>query len=367
MKAAPAPLLQSCYPSTFLERGVAIPFTTPLLAGARARPAERGGTELIVPNPAGGRGVYILPWLGVQQLCRPTVHDMRLHQAISGLAAISPGGIRAAARQVATEGLAGRAALNAAGRAAAGEAEERLTTNFLLLRLLIAQVEPGDAGALGTAPALLQERAQRVVARIAPRLGRSPADLARALEELAAIGHGIGVPGQTPPPRLMRLLGALRHLRAAMRGAARESGGDPATQAAMIAAVAELTMLAAERMIADAHALYADMAGLVLRWYQAGAEIAAMLARPDWLLDGWEQIALIWQLAETPASRRAALVEIAAMVPVLPRELGEWIGNPIAIEEVGRLRRNVTLNEDWRTGHLYDRIARNEALRALAA
>ncbi len=36
-------------PTTFLERGVAVPFTTPLLAGSRTRPGERNQLELIVP------------------------------------------------------------------------------------------------------------------------------------------------------------------------------------------------------------------------------------------------------------------------------------------------------------------------------
>jgi hypothetical protein len=65
-------------PTTFLERGVAVPFTTPILIGARARPGERKPLELIVPNPSGARGVYILPWDGISGLCKPTVHDRRL-------------------------------------------------------------------------------------------------------------------------------------------------------------------------------------------------------------------------------------------------------------------------------------------------
>src|ERR1700712_5461419 len=50
------------HPTTFLERGVAVPFTTPMLAGTRARPAEKQGLELVIPNPSGGRGVYIMAW-----------------------------------------------------------------------------------------------------------------------------------------------------------------------------------------------------------------------------------------------------------------------------------------------------------------
>ena len=367
MQAANAPLLLSYYPTTFVERGVAVPFTTPMLAGARARPAERNGTELIVANPAGGRGVYILPWSGVQQLCRPTVHDMRLNQTVAGLATISPGGIRAAARQVAAEGLAGRAALQSAGRAAAAEADERLIANYLLLRTLIGQADPAGAAALDGNATAVKDRAQRVIARIAPRLGLTSDAVARVLEEIAAICYGVGIPEQAPPPRLIRLLAALRGVREETASWSREAGDDSAAHAAMIGAVADLTILCAEKMIADAHALCADMPGLILRWGSAKAETAAILARPDWLLDGWEQIWLIWRTADSQATRRAAIAEMASIVPMLPRELGDWIGAPIAIEDIGKLRKNVQLNEDWRTGHLFDRIARNEMLRALAA
>src|SRR5215472_10209040 len=94
-------------PATFRERGVAVPFTTPLLTGARVRRAEQGGTELLMLNPAGAPGVYILPSTGLGTLCRPSVHDTRLNQRISTLPTITPASVRDAAREVAASGLAG--------------------------------------------------------------------------------------------------------------------------------------------------------------------------------------------------------------------------------------------------------------------
>ena len=44
-------------PATFIERGVTVPFTTPLVAMARLRPADGRMPELIVANPAGYDGV----------------------------------------------------------------------------------------------------------------------------------------------------------------------------------------------------------------------------------------------------------------------------------------------------------------------
>ena len=39
------------HPTTFQERGVALPFTTPMLGGARARLSHNRGIEIIVRNP----------------------------------------------------------------------------------------------------------------------------------------------------------------------------------------------------------------------------------------------------------------------------------------------------------------------------
>jgi hypothetical protein len=75
--------VESFLPATFLERGVAVPFTTPQLNGARARPGERRPLELIIPNPSGGRGVYILPLEGIHDFCTLTINDRRLADGIT--------------------------------------------------------------------------------------------------------------------------------------------------------------------------------------------------------------------------------------------------------------------------------------------
>ena len=72
-------------PATFLDRGVTVPFTTPFLLGARIRPTEtRSGLELVISNPAGGRGFYIVPWAAMPEVCSPTLHDRRLWQRLEG-------------------------------------------------------------------------------------------------------------------------------------------------------------------------------------------------------------------------------------------------------------------------------------------
>ena len=88
-------------PATFLERGVALPLTTPVLLGARIRPAERAGAELILPNPAGSEGVYILPWPALHDFCAPSLHDRALWERVTALPVLTPATVREAARQVA--------------------------------------------------------------------------------------------------------------------------------------------------------------------------------------------------------------------------------------------------------------------------
>lgn len=371
LPAAPnLPLAQAYHPTTFLERGVAVPFTTPMLAGTRARPIDRGGIELIIPNPAGGRGVYVLPWAGVYQLCRPTVHDTRLNEVVAALANVTPATIRQAARAVAQEGLAGREAGNAAKQVLAGEYGERVLTNFLILLELVDQVEPGGLGAKDgprAHSAELEMRAKRALVRIAPRLGLKAEAIAEALEQVAAIFAGIGLAGQTPPPRIIRLLEALDRLRDDAESWSKQCNDETGAQAQMVAAVADLTLSCATRTLAEAHGVVRDVPGLLGEWRTAPSRIAQRISRTEWLLDGWEQICLIWHCAAGDLERRSAMAEMALLVPVLPREVSDWIGSTVDIDLVHRFRKTVSLNVDWRTGAMFDRVVRNEKLRALAA
>ena len=149
------PLTEAYKPASFAERGVAVPFTTPRLAGARVRAAERTGTEFIVPNPSGGRGVYIMPWTGIASLCRPTLHDKVLSTRIAVLRGVTPATIRRVARAIAGEGLAGEDAMEAARLAADTDQNDRLVTNFLLLMALIEQARLAPASAVPAAPSTM--------------------------------------------------------------------------------------------------------------------------------------------------------------------------------------------------------------------
>lgn len=363
--------LQPYHPTTFLERGVAVPFTTPMLAGTRARPMERGGTELIVPNPSGGSGAYVLPWDGVGSLCRPTMHDRRLNEAIARLKTLTPAAIRQAARDIAAEGLAGRSACKTATQARANEHQDRLLTNFLLLLALVKQGESAGTNPVPPEqeqPAMLERRAKRVIAQVAPRLGMTPDTIATSLEQLAGLFAPIGLGKQVAEARHSRAMDALSRLRDEALAWSQAHDDDSADQARLICEAASFTLLCAMQTIADLRALTDDLLQLVRAWNSRPDSIAQRLTRPDWLLDGWEPICLVWTLAENDDARRDALAEMALMAPVMPKEIMTWMDETTIAREAGRFHRSVRINQDWRTGiTVFDLIARNERIRALAA
>lgn len=84
-------------PVTFLQRGVAMPFTTPYLLGGRIRPGEFGTPELVLANPAGDEGVYIMPWSSLPDLCILTLHDSALWSRTAELVQMAPRGARGGA------------------------------------------------------------------------------------------------------------------------------------------------------------------------------------------------------------------------------------------------------------------------------
>lgn len=94
---------------TFRERGVSVPFTTPFLFGARLRGGEDGrARELVVANPYGGAGVYVLPASNVKNVCSPTVHDRLLLERLDAETDLSPCSVRRLAFALGVEGYAGR-------------------------------------------------------------------------------------------------------------------------------------------------------------------------------------------------------------------------------------------------------------------
>lgn len=357
-------------PVTFLERGVTVPFTTPFLFGARIRPNHsRGGLELVIANPSGGRGFYIVPWPALTEVCAPTLHDRRLWQRLSEETAITPSLVREVARSVAAEGLAGREAAAAASRAREAETNARMRANSLLQLDLIRRTETPEEAAVppeADTPANLERRAKRAVARFAPRLGVSPEVLAASLESIAGAIAGIGVPADPTPSRTRGLATRLRSLMQEVEQWLAASP-DPKEQhaAQLVMDAARLALRCAEAAFADLDAELGDTTVLLRTWQENQTPLLRRVTRPDWLLDGWDVILELWRDAD-PETRGGTLSEMALLVPEMPREVEEWLGIAEEWDRPRRLRRLVRANEDWRAGRMIELIARNERLWARA-
>jgi hypothetical protein len=365
------PPLRPYHPVTFLERGIAVPFTSPMLGGTRARKRETGGLELVIPNPSGGRGVYIMGWTGISALCTPTLHDRKLSDRIATLTDVTPDTVRQAAREVAARGLAGEEAMQAAHDAAQREIAERLVANYLLLVNLIAQVNHRPVPQQTAGPMdleLLEHRARATVSKVAPMLQRSTHWVASALEQIAGAMIGIGLDPRASTSRLPRLVERLQCCSTEIvQWSLRQPSDDRAGYAEMVCGIADFTISLARVTIGQARALTKDLVGLLRSWSTDPVTTMRLAARPEWLLDGWEQICLVWHLAEDDAERRAALVEMAQIIPVLPKEVRDWSDIVWEADVPPHLRRLVTLSEDWRSGStVFELTARNERLRAAA-
>jgi hypothetical protein len=245
-----------------------------------------------------------------------------------------------------------------------------LLANLALLQALVMQSEGGTC-----AVAELDRHAKAAILRLAPGLGRAPEAVTDDIEALAGLLAPLGLGAAAASAPLAGLLVDLGRLEGevsaqgggqAMAGAAELPGGGTqmpgggthiavgatqlwggATQAGLggvlVASAAASTAALAQRALEDARARAGDMAGLLAAWCADRAATAARLTRGGGAGGG-----SLWG-GETGGGGMVA----GAMLDNDQRE---------------RLRKLVAGFENWRTGSLvFDLIARNERVRALAA
>lgn len=413
------PLVQSYRPRSFRERGIVAPFTTPSLQGARLRripavssitgerallgpanatspaspasPGDAAGTadrlrdsalEVIVPNPSGGRGVYILPWSDIGALCRPTMHDTMLGRSLStpidGIEReLTPAQMRNAAHAIALEGFAGRAAASGATATAQRRAECLVATRFTLLMQATEQLEAHRAtgpALVAQPPSEIERRGGLALMQLACDLGQQPQRMSDLLDMLALhfvdVGWGLGM-ADASLPLLVAHLGVLRHELSVWpkgdRASALHDNASAARAAVAVAGAAELAARMARMALESARARLSDMSGLLRASLADPGEISRCCEQTSWLLDGWEQICLTWRAAPALLPQRSAISAISRQIPLLPDEAEAWLALPQGTSE--QLFRRQPLDQSWHkeTSSTLDLIARNEQLRAMAA
>ncbi len=382
------PLIQRYRPRSFRERGVVAPFTSPLLSGGRLRWVPRVGAaghdlELVVPNPSGGKGFYILPWGDIGGIWRPTMHDVELGRVLAVMldeqaVPLSPSAMRTAARQVAAFGLAGRAAADAAVRAEKAHADGLTATRFALLMRVTEQIEAARSFAgeplEQASPAEIQQRGGRALLQLAANLGQ-PANLVdQTLDRLALhfvdIGFGLGQE-QARLARLVADMAMLQHGLVAWAQTEAPIGNNSASNsscrdAQVVATAAELAARMAQMLLDTARGQLADMQTFIRTALSNPAEVSALNDRPALLLDGWDRICLIWRASAAEPQRHTAVQEIVRQLPLLPDEAEEWLSLPVGTADK-LFQHQATLSGPPRGAQAgLVAIARNETLRAMA-
>ncbi len=356
---------QTYQPPTFEERGAVIPFTTPALIGGRLRIGERGGTELLMPNPSGGAGVYVLSWDRACTMCHPTIHDLRLSEHLQRLSVVTPATIRGAARAVLIEGLSGRDAQAAAIESDAAEAR---TKDAIVVQMMTALLNSRELAALGASEPAGMARLTAFVPAIAARLRMQAGLIVPALEQLADAFLAVGLGGEASPPRVPGLLDRLGWVLRDTSAWSRAGHGRSSELAFLIADAAVVTGKLVTGLLQDARQLTGDVPALLRLWVAQPDRVARLAGRPEWLLDGWERICLLWEDAVSAQMRPLTLAEMAPLIPTLPREMKEReraLGRP----ERPPIHHRAELRDARAPSgaSMLQRVARNERFRTSSA
>ena len=363
----------SFVPRTFLDWGVAVPFTTPLLTSGRVRPGRRGRPEMLMPNPSGGRGLYVFDLAATPEVTALTLHDRLLLERLLELPAVSPSEIRKVGRELAIEGAAGRRAAREATAAAEAEAAMGLFTRFHLVTRLLqeAGMESIDWRGFRGDDRDVRLTIRGHLAKVAPRLGLPVDGVFERIEAIAEVAAAVGPPDDPASSRNETMLGRLRTLAQSLGQWSRGETGATMADASAVLGVAERAIREARDAQDEARELLGQVVALLRGWHErVGERMRQTLTRPEWLLDGWDQVCGLWEAVardERPLQRET-LQQIRASLPMLDPNERDGAGASEGADLRYDRGRRVKLNEDWRTGlTVLESRARAELLRAATA
>ncbi|MBS0559969.1 MAG: hypothetical protein JSR21_07945 [Proteobacteria bacterium] len=344
-----------------------MPFTTPALRGARLRRSARGGCELVVPAPHGARGDYVLEPDRLDTLCRATLHDRRLAAALAALPALTPHAVRECAWLVAAEGFAGPAARSAAAAARQADKEDAARARAVLLDGLIARTHAED----GSAAQMLADLRAADLRRRSLEGGTSGImgdGLARTVSEIAAVLSPVGIGAEAERARLPRLAGAVEMLGQDARECAERGRGEHLDVVEGVAIAAEAAAARTRLLLDAARGQAHSSVALIGQWLSASEQIVDLAQRPAWVLDGWEQLILLWNTVRNGADWLDTVGQVAPLLPVLPEEADAWCAQCAAGPLPVAPRKPMAAQVPPRSsGKAFEHVARNEEMRAMAA
>ena len=315
------------WPLTFGERGVLVPFTTPLLAAGRVRGSDLKTAEILVPGLSGGKGTYVIPWKSVPDMFKLTVHDRALHQAICAAPDFSPRQIRLAALQVARTGLAGRDACSAArGHLQRDDNLDLVARFFLTLRIVERMTTDGSTLTLAELGSTAgQQKARKILVAIAESLGWTFDLLHDHIEVWSKAVAQVGLaemPAEAPTRRLINRLKPLGDQFIEWGKGETEDQVDGAADAQLAADFSRETWRLATEYATDIDLTVKQPAASLRNWEGTIRSTDAIVHKLLWILDGWEQVVKLWDQAggRPREEQRSALRDVIRHLPIVPRD-----------------------------------------------
>lgn len=364
-------------PTTFVERGAQVPFTTPALQGTRVRMNDRDKLELLLPAFSGGFSHFVVPWKAIPEIVRLTMHDRALHAEIARNEICTPLDIRLAALEVAGTGLGGAELAEAARRTLEQDKAQRIAAHFHLLVRFLRGVGLDTSGmmALGLDTDVGQRAARQALSEAGGRLGMPVERLHGRLSELSSLVAPVGLAGGDGEGRLRGLLRRLEGFRAGVAHWGDEATADRLEGGAIAGFCADATdrvVRLATRDLTQFDRPLESLDLLLQAWPQAPVELRRLVTHLSWLLDGWAWLIQRWD--ETVEFGRheqtVALAEILTFLPTLPKsEAARLEGDPPPPLLGGLLHQKwVKTYEEWRGRQLdLELIERIETRKAALA
>jgi hypothetical protein len=356
-------------PSTFVERGATVPFTTPELAFSRVRRDRRTNhLEVLVMGFSGSRSIYVFPWEGLTSILRLTLHDRALQAEISRADTITPMRMRLAAHRVAKTGLAGAEAAVSATLAMERIVREEKTTREAMLRRIIRLTGVLDK----TTEDLIRRVRGRVgdgilsqVSDIFAKLtGQSPELCRTRLLELSDAMARLGFADEEDAGYLRRALHQLGELRTSISAANIGAAGHLAAETAGV------TARMAERMIGEIDREIRNLLVFFSAWESNITRLRQAMDGLAWLLDGWLDVCKHWQavMFDQQNIDHGRIAEIMRAIPLVPKGECKTEVRTTLDNLAGIRHRIVQQLQDWRTGEVdYEIVSRIEAIKARTA
>lgn len=342
-------------PSTFLERGTVVPFTTGSLAQCRVRLDDRERLEVILPGFSGSKGVYVTAWSSLPDITTLSVHDRTLTETVAREKAITPTDIRRCWLELATTGIGGQSLAETAREELASATEVQIATRVMLLLDSIRR----SGGAIG--PELVarlghpdgEKQVRALLAGTAKRINCDVATVDAHIEDLAALLGTLGLRSLPKPGRLRDLHFRMQEFSHAIDNWSRTTVSESAHIGRFAAMSAEHSAVVAGRAIGRVDAMLTDSVKLMSDWEAGRKTLRAELLRIAWLLDGWDYVMRIWSDAvDERMAIDVAVAEIGRVVPIVPAKEVQDESARKSVELFRQYRSRVRIFEDWLSGDL---------------